>query len=115
MAYDSYLAERITQKLTTKGILFETKKMMGGLTFMVDDKMCVGVYQNKLMARIDPEDEKIALAKAGAEEMKLTKRKMKGFVFVDPIGLDTDKELDYWISLRLKYNPKAKSSKQKKQ
>jgi hypothetical protein len=28
--------------------------MMGGLTFMYNDKMCVGIIKDELMCRIDP-------------------------------------------------------------
>jgi hypothetical protein len=38
---------------------------------------------------------------------------MKGFVFVEPEGIDLDTDLEYWIELALEYNPKAKSSKKK--
>ena len=63
MAFDQYLAERIAIELKNKGVQFEEKKMMGGLTFMVNEKMCIGVHQNRLMARIDPEIEAIVLTK----------------------------------------------------
>ena len=46
MAYDEHLADRIQNILTDKNISFDEKKMMGGLTFMVDDKMCVGRRKN---------------------------------------------------------------------
>jgi hypothetical protein len=45
--------------------------------------------------------------------MDFTGRPMKGYVFIDPIGIDMDKDLEYWIQLCLDYNPKAKSSKKK--
>ncbi len=114
MAYDEYLAERIKIVLMQKHVSFFEKRMMGGLTFMVDDKMCVGVVKNNLMARIDPEVYKEALLKKGCREMDFTGRPMKGFVFIDPEGNDTEEELGYWIQLALDYNPKAKSSKNRK-
>lgn len=42
MAYSEMLAQRVRTLLGQKKILFEEKKMMGGLTFMVNDKMCMG-------------------------------------------------------------------------
>ena len=42
MAYDEYLADRIRQQLTQRHVRFEEKRMMGGLCFMVNDKMCLG-------------------------------------------------------------------------
>lgn len=80
---------------------------------MVRDKMCMGVEKDMLMARIDPEIYEKALKKKGSHEMNFTGRPMRGFVFVDPMGIDLDKDLEYWIQLCLDYNPKAKSSKKK--
>ena len=87
---------------------------MGGLCFMVDEKMFAGIVKNDLMARIDPEFCKEALTKKGCREMDFSKRPMQGFVFVDPEGTDLDDELDFWIQQCLDYNPRAKSGKQKK-
>ena len=81
---------------------------------MVDDKMCIGIVKNELMARIDPDFYHVALAKKGCKEMNFTGRPMKGFVFVEPDGIDMDKDLEFWVNLCLDYNPKATSSKKKK-
>lgn len=86
---------------------------MGGLTFMVNNKMCVGILNDDLMARINPEIYKAVLDKRGCREMDFTGRPMKGFVFVDPARTKSKKDLEYWASLVLEYNKKAKSSKKK--
>ena len=114
MAYDENLADRISQYFNQKKVQFIDKKMMGGLCFMVDDKMCVGIIKDTLMARIDQEIYEDALAKKGCREMDFTGRSMKGFVYVEPEGIDLDNDLEYWLDLALKFNPKAKSSKKKK-
>ena len=80
---------------------------------MVDNKMCVGIVKNELMARIDPDIYSEALIKKGCKEMNFTGRPMKGFVFVEPEGIDLENDLEYWIELCLDFNPKAKSSKKK--
>ncbi len=113
MAYDELLADRIRLVLKSKKVPNLEKKMMGGLCFMVDDKMCVGIVKNEFMARIDPDIYEMALSKKGCHTMNFTGRPMKGFVFVTPEGIDLDKDLEYWIQLCLDYNPKAKSSKKK--
>jgi len=88
--------------------------MMGGLTFMVNNKMCLGILGDNLMARIDPEVYDSTLEKKGCREMDFTGRPMKGFVFVGPEGTKLKKDLEYWINLALDFNKKAKSSKKKK-
>lgn len=114
MAYDEYLAERIRQSLQNKGSQFEEKKMMGGLCFMVDGKMCVGVNRNEVMARIHPDLYAESLEKPRCKEMNFTGRPMKGFVFIEPEGTDMEDDLDYWIQLCLDFNPLAKASKKRK-
>ena len=114
MAYDEYLADRVRSVLKDKRVFFDERKMMGGLCFMVNNKMCIGVEKNKLMARIDPENYEEALTKKGCREMDLTGRPIKGFVFVEPEGSDMDIDLEYWVQLSLDFNPRAKMSKKRK-
>lgn len=104
MAYDEYLAERIRRSLQGSGTLFEEKKMMGGLTFMINEKMCVGIVKNDLMARVGPGRYEEALAKPGCREMDFTGKPMKGYVFVGAEGMDKDQDLDQWIAMSLEFN-----------
>lgn len=113
MAYNEKLAERVRVSLSAVPHVSE-KRMMGGLTFMVNNKMCVGVLNDDLMLRIDPADYEKALERTGCREMDFTGRPMRGFVFVGPEGTGKQKEFAYWITLALAFNKKAKSSKKKK-
>ncbi len=114
MAFDETLAKRVAKVFSDKEIVFITKKMMGGLCFMVDDKMCVGVDKDRLMVRLDPEDYLAALSQQGCHPMDFTGRPLKGFVFVDRTGIETDAKLEYWIEQAIAFNPRAKSSKRTK-
>jgi TfoX/Sxy family transcriptional regulator of competence genes len=113
MAYDKHLAGRVSRTLEILQIPFEEKFMMGGVCYLVDDKMCVGVVKGELMARIDPEGTNDALQKKGCRLMDFTGKTMKGFLFIDPEGTDMDADLEYWVRLALEFNPRAKSSKKK--
>jgi len=114
MAYNEFLADRISQFFREKSVPFEARKMMGGLCFMVDDKMCVGVVKDEVMARIDPEIYQEALTKPGCKEMNFTGRPMKGYVFLSDEAVDLEEDFQYWLQLALDFNPKAKASKKKK-
>jgi TfoX/Sxy family transcriptional regulator of competence genes len=114
MAYDENLADRVRTVFKRKRVAVEEKKMMGGLCYLVDDKMCVGVHEERLMARIGPDAYDKALKRKGCERMLFTGREMKGFVFVHPPGTDLDKDLESWVQLCLDFNSLAKSSKKKK-
>ena len=112
MAYNEDLANRVRKAFHDLPNV-EEKKMMGGLTFMVNSKMCLGIVKDDLMARIDPEIYEMALSKKGCREMNFTGKPMKGFVFISPIGTDNQKDLRYWVELALDFNKKAKASKKK--
>jgi len=114
MAYDEQLANRVRELIAETHRNIEEKKMFGGLCFMVNDKMCVGVEKERLMLRIDPEKYDEVIEKDGCRPMDFTGKPMKGFVFVDKDVLRTQKQLQYWINLALEYNKMAKPSKKKK-
>lgn len=120
MAYDEYLADRIRVQFGEQQVAFEEKKMMGGLCFMVDEKMCCGIHYDKkremdlLMARIGPEASVEAMERPGCHPMDFTGRPMKGYVFISPDGFDSDADLAHWIGLCVAFNPLAKSSKKRK-
>ena len=112
MAYSEIFADRIREMLVQELDLKEVK-MMGGLCFMVNGKMCVGIVGDNLMARIAPEAKEQALTRRGCREMDFTGKPMKGFVYVSPEGMEHSEDLRFWIDLALAYNPDAKASKKK--
>ena len=113
MPYNETLADRVRAALAPVKNVNE-KNMMGGLTFMVNDKMCLGILQDDLMVRLDPGVYEAALERKGCREMDFTGRPMKGFVFVDDEGTKGKRDLDYWVGLALDFNKRAKASKKKK-
>lgn len=113
MATDEYLLERIQNTMKSRNIVWFEKKMFGGHCFMVDDKMCFGTFKGGMMARIAPEEVDVLIQKDGAEQMMQAGRKMTGYLFLEPVGYDTDEDLEFWIDKCLEFNPRAKSSKKK--
>jgi len=114
MAYNEKLADRTREIISVTHKNVEEKKMFGGLCFMVNDKMCVGVEKHRLMVRLDPEKFEEVMEKEGVAPMDFTGKIMKGFVFVSEDALTTKKKLEYWVKLALEYNKIAKTSKKKK-
>ena len=114
MAYNEKLSDRVREiiSLTHKNV--EEKPMFGGLCFMVNEKMCVGVEKERLMVRLDPAKYDEVMKKEGCKPMDFTGKIMKGYVFVDIEALNTKKKLEYWMDLALEYNKIAKPSKKKK-
>lgn len=116
MAFSEYLADRVRQRLSAAGQI-EEKKMMGGLIFMVNEKMCLGIDMDRqtgadrIMVRVGKEAHEDLLDRKGCREMDFTGKSMKGFVFVYPEGIDADDDLDFWVTKALWFNQFAKKSK----
>jgi len=109
MAYSEFLADRVRQRLHGAGKV-EEKKMMGGLIFMVNNKMCMGINiekttgNDRLMVRVGKLPYEELLGKRGSREMDFTGRVMRGFLFIDPEGFDSEEDLDFWVEKALKFN-----------
>lgn len=113
MAYDEKLAARVREYFAPMKKT-EEKHMFGGICFMLNDKMCIGVSKDELMVRFDPELQEKVMEKNGARPMDFTNKIMKGYAFVNPDGVKNKKDLDYWVNLALDFNSRAKSSKKSK-
>jgi TfoX/Sxy family transcriptional regulator of competence genes len=114
MAYNEKLANRTRELICLTHKNVEEKAMFGGLCFMVNEKMCVGVEKERLMVRLNPEIFDEVMEKEGCKPMDFTGKIMKGYVFVDIEALNSKKKLNYWIQLALEFNKIAKASKKKK-
>ena len=113
MSYSEKLVNKIRERLAELSNI-EEKEMMGGLTFMLNDKMCIGIIKDEMMCRIDADRYEEALERRGCREMAFTGRPMKGYVLVDETGMANKKDFEYWIGLSLDFNKKAKAYKKKK-
>jgi TfoX/Sxy family transcriptional regulator of competence genes len=113
MAFNEELANRTREIISLTQNNVEEKKMFGGLCFMVNDKMCLGVVKDSLMVRLDPAKYEEVIENEGCESMNFTGKTMKGFVFVDNYILNTKQKLEYWIELALEYNKKVKKPKKR--
>lgn len=113
MPYNVKLANNVRELIALTHKNVEEKTMFGGLCFMVNDKMCVGVEKERLMVRLDPLVYDEAMEKEGCKPMDFTGRIMKGYVFVDADVLTTKKKLDYWVQQALEYNKVVKAIKKK--
>ena len=85
MAYDSKLAERIRAIAAGRKGVTE-KEMFGGIAFLLDGKMFIGLAKNQLMVRVGPDRHDEALARPHVRPMNFTGRPMRGYVYVVPAG-----------------------------
>ncbi len=114
MAFDEYLADRIRFSLKEFNAGFEEKKMFGGLSFFVDEKLCVGIFRNELLVRIPPEKQDEYLQNEDCRLLDDSGKSMKGFLLISPEGFDLDDDLYKWVQRCLDFNPQAKRSKKRK-
>ena len=115
MPYDTNLADRIREYLIKfPNLKIEEKKMFRGLSFMVNDKMCVNVSGENLMCRFDPSLQEDIAERNGFQPMIMKGKELKGYCYVNPIGFKSKKDFEYWVNLCLDYNERAKSSKKVK-
>lgn len=102
MAYDEGTAERIREVLTDYPDVSE-RKMFGGLAFLLNRHMTVGLNNDDLMVRVGADKHEEALAQPHARKMDFTGRPMKGYVFVDAEGYAEDESLAAWVGRGVKY------------
>jgi len=102
VAFDEGLAQRIREMLVTERGITE-KRMFGGIAFLRDGNMVVGVVGHDLMVRVGPDHYEARLAEPNARPMNFTGKPMKGFVYVAPDGLASDADLIRWIGHGLAY------------
>jgi len=102
MAYSKSLADRIRWGLRSNRNV-EEKKMFGGVGFLLNGNMLVGVWESSLIVRLGPEQGTEALKQSHVKEFDVTGRPMKGWVMVEPDGLDSDTELAKWIEQAIQF------------
>ena len=102
MAYDEKLASRV-RKLLKNETNSDEKKMFGGIAFMLNGSMCCGVIQNLLVARVGPDNYESALREPHTRPMDFTGRPMKGYVYVEPAGYESDEVLRKWLGKSVEF------------
>ena len=104
MAHDPLFEERIALALTAEGVGAEPKKMFGGVAFMVNGHMSVGITnKGDFMVRLDPTCHTEVVKWPGARPMTFGKGDMKGFLFVDAEAVGSQATLKKWVRLSLEH------------
>ena len=97
MPYDEILAGRVRERLAGEPGLTE-KAMFGGLAFLLDGNMSVGLAGDELMVRVGAEGTDAALEQPYTRPFDMTGRPMKGWILVAPEGLKTKRQLSAWVA-----------------
>jgi TfoX/Sxy family transcriptional regulator of competence genes len=102
MAYDEGLAQRLREIFADRSDVTE-KKMFGGIAYMLRGNMLCGIIGDMLMTRVGPEQYVASLKKPHAHDQAGNMRAMKGFVYVEAAGIESDKALKDWVKLCEKF------------
>ena len=102
MAYDEQLAASVRKELGRRSGLSE-KKMVGGLAFLINGNMSVGIHGNELVVRVSPQSTEAALKEPGARPFDITGRPMKGWLLVGGAGIDDRASLSGWVRRGVEY------------
>ena len=92
MPYDPGLAERVEEVLRGRPG-FEQKKMFGGIGWLLNGNMCVGIYKEWLIARVGESAGVKLFKEKHAKPMDITGKPMKGWPMVAPEGVAQDADL----------------------
>ena len=102
MPYSETLANRIGDILAGDKRI-DASKMFGGIAFLVNGKMSVGVLDDDLVVRVSPDDGAKVLSNPHTRPMDFTGRPMKGFIYVSPDGTKTKAQLAKWVKMSVDY------------
>jgi hypothetical protein len=96
MAYDEVLAERVNE-IMDKFQDHEAKKMFGGVGYLLSGNMAVGVHKDKLIVRLGHDGFEEKMSMPHTVPFDITGKAMKGWLMVEPGGVESDEDLNYWI------------------
>ena len=98
MAYDERIAHDVRSRIGDHPGL-TSREMFGGIAFMINGNMAVGVSGDELMVRVGKDAHDEAVARPGARTFDMGARPMRGWVAVAPEGFDTEADLGRWVSI----------------
>jgi len=105
MGYDKELAEKIKALLEgQKGI--DEKKMFGGVCFLLQGNMALGVLNSDLIVRVGPESYGESLRFPDARPFDITGKALKGWIMVSVEGHKKKQDLAYWVKQGLAFTSK---------
>ena len=100
MAFDENLAERIRQNLARRKNV-EEQKMFGCISFLINGNALAGVWKDRLIARLGPDEGEAALREPHVRAFDITGRPMRNWVAVESEGVVDDEQLHDWVQRAL--------------
>ena len=102
MAFSEALAQRIRQRLARRKNV-EEKKMFGGVGFLLNGNLLVGVWKESLVVRLGQDEGEEALKEPHVKEFDITGRPMRNWVLVGPEGVQNDEQSSAWVQRAVEF------------
>ena len=102
MAYDTSLAALCREQLQRQPGIVE-KKMFGGLGFLLNGNMCIGVWKDCLIIRAGLERYEAFLEEPHTRPFDITGKAMRGWLMVEPPGVAEDAALRTWVNRAVEF------------
>jgi hypothetical protein len=102
MAFDENLADRIRKALGRKKRI-EAKRTFGGLCFMMNGHMLVGVWKDSLIVRLGVDQSQEALLEPHVRRLDIKRKPMKGWIVVEPEGVADEAAAKMWVQRAVKF------------
>lgn len=102
MAYDPVLAERLAKIIADRPGMKE-KRMFGGIGYMLNGNMCVGVHKDSLIVRIGENTAEKILKGPHVKPMDITGKAMKGWAIIGPEGIAKDESLKRFCNYAIEF------------
>ena len=102
MPFSESLAARIRDLLARKrGV--EEKQMFGCICFFLNGNALVGVWKNRLIARLGPDEGEGAMLEPHVRAFDITGKSMRNWVAVEPEGVEDEEQLKEWVERATKF------------
>jgi hypothetical protein len=102
MAFDDSLAARIRDALAGRRNV-EEKKMFGCICFFINGNALAGVWKDRLIARLGPDEGEASLREPHVRQFDITAKPMRNWIAVEPEGVQDDGQLKDWIERAIKF------------
>lgn len=102
MPFDPGLSVRLDELLEGRNG-FQKRKMFGGIGWLLNGKMCVGIYKEWLITRVGEAAAEKLFKERHAKPMDITGKPMKGWVMIAPEGVEEDTDLKRHAELAIKF------------
>lgn len=109
MAYDEVLAQKVREALVDVAEVTE-KTMFGGVAFMIDKTMCLGVDKDDLIVRCHKSETEAMLKRPGVRKFDLSGRPIRGWLLVGPEATKRSNDLSGWIKHALAWRKQTNPS-----